>query len=300
MEKNIEDFSKFIKGLDKEISNSKDQVREAEMKNRLREVAEKYAGEDRIISSLELVEDIKNRPEERKIMTGIFELDNILKGFRPNQVVVIAAPTKNGKTSFCMDLTSKMKEHSPLWFPFEEGGDELVTKFIERGEEVPEFCLPKRNEQNSLLWIEQKIIEGIVKYNSQIVFIDHLHFIVPFTADRQDLMIGKTMRELKSIAKRWGVTIVLIAHLKKTRLDREPDLEDLRDSSFVAQEADTVIMLWRQAERVKGEVRITNNVKVSVQANRRTGATGNVKLIFKDGHFLKNDWEDIVDGDYDI
>jgi replicative DNA helicase len=288
----MDNIQEFIKSLEKELSIAKDKRYEAEMMNRLKEAAKIYQGDDKVITSEELVEDIKIRPEELKIMSGIGGLDSILKGFRPNQLIVIAAPTKNGKTVFCMDLTSKMKEYAPLWFPFEEGADELVIKFIERDEEVPHFCVPQKNLPANLLWLEQKIIEGIVKYNSKIVFIDHLHFIVPFSGERQDLMIGQTMRDLKGMAKRWGITIILIAHLKKTKIDRSPDLEDLRDSSFIAQEADTVILLWRQTTREGGDVVTTNNVNVSVQANRRTGKTGNVKMVYKEGHFYEEAWVD--------
>jgi replicative DNA helicase len=141
-----------------------------------------------------------------------------------------------------------------------------------------------------LEWIEKKVIEGIVKFNSKVVFIDHLHFIVPFSQERQDLKIGETMRELKSIAKRWNICIFLICHLKKTRMDTNPDLEDLRDSSFIAQEADTVILLWRRTIREDGEIKVTNQINLSIQANRRTGKTGNIKLTYQDGHFTEYDW----------
>ena len=77
--------------------------------------------------------------------------------------------------------------------------------------------------------------------------------------------------------------------LKKTKLTTAPDLEDLRDSSFIAQEADTVIMLWRKTERESGEVVISNEVVISVQANRRTGKTGNITLKFDNGRFLEVD-----------
>lgn len=283
-------IEKFIENLEKEITETQKDAYDTGTLLRLKEVAKVYQGDDRVITSEELVKEIKTRPPELQMFTGIKSVDDILKGFRPNQLVVLAAPTKNGKTSFAMDITTKMTEHSPLWFPFEEGGDELVIKFLERKETPPQFCLPRENVPYSMEWLEEKIIEGIVKYGSKIVFIDHLHFIVPFSSERQDLKIGETMRALKQIAKRWGICIVLISHLKKTKVDRSPDLEDLRDSSFIAQEADTVIMLWRQSERVKGDIKTTDNVNVSIQANRRTGKTGNIKMKFEDGHFVEYDW----------
>jgi replicative DNA helicase len=167
------------------------------------------AGEDKLISSYDVAERLKTLPEEYKILTGWSGLDAILKGFRLKQVVTIAAPTKAGKTSYCIDLTARMKPQHPLWFPFEEGTDELVQKFIDRKEEPPLFYVPARITGNTLLWIEKKIIESIAKYETQVVFIDHLHFIVPFSAERQDLRIGETMRALKGMAKKWNVVIFI-------------------------------------------------------------------------------------------
>lgn len=289
------DLTEYIKRLEKEVKDNRDKAYDAETMARLLEVSSNYEGSDRVITSEELIEQIKQRPEEVKMFSSFKGIDDILNGFRQKQLVVLAAPTKNGKTSFAMDLTSQMREYNPLWFPLEEGGDELVTKYMERGEQPPHFCLPMRNINGNTQWVEERIIEAVVKYNAKIVFIDHLHFIVPFdnkNAERQDLRIGAVMRELKAIARRWNVCIILIAHLKKTKLDSQPDLEDLRDSSFIAQEADTVIMLWRETKRVHGEIEITNNVNVSVQANRRTGKTGNIKMVYDNGHFIERAWED--------
>jgi len=275
----------FIKALKNEIVSTKEEIKKDEQLSMLHEMLKKYAGEDEVISSLDIAERIKNRPVERMFMSGFKGLDDILNGFRPQQLIVLSAATKSGKTSFCIDLTTRLKDINPLWLPFEESSEELIQKFLDRNEVPPLFYTPSRMAGNTLLWVEKKIIEAKAKWGSEIVFIDHLHFIVPFSQERQDLAIGQCMRELKRMAKTWGVVIVLIAHLKKTKMDTQPDLEDLRDSSFIAQEADTVMMLWRETKKENGEVIITNNVNLSVQANRRTGKTGNIKMEFRDGYF---------------
>jgi hypothetical protein len=64
------------------------------------------AGEDKLISSYDVAERLKTLPEEYKILTGWSGLNAILKGFRLKQVLTIAAPTKAGKTSYCIDLTA--------------------------------------------------------------------------------------------------------------------------------------------------------------------------------------------------
>lgn len=282
----------YLNELEKDINSISSEAEKNQARVRLEEAMRIYNGEDKLISSLEIVERLKTEPEEFKMMTGIAGIDALLKGFRKQQLIVLAAPTKNGKTSFCIELTIRMKETNPVWLPFEESAEELIRKFYERGDAPPLFYTPQSMADNSLQWIEKKVVEGKVKFNAQLFFIDHLHFIVPFTSDRLDTRIGTTMRYLKTIAKTHNVTIVLISHLKKTNMTVAPTLEDLRDSSFIAQEADTVMMLWRlSGKNEDGEVVTTNKTILSIQANRRTGSTGNVKLIFKDGRFAEEEWK---------
>lgn len=277
--------------LEQEVSAIKDKSKSAEAKARLEKAMLVYSGEDELISSLDILERIKTQPEEEKFMTGIVALDNILKGFRKNQLIVLAAPTKSGKSQMTIELAIRMKETNPVFIPFEESAEELVRKFHDRQEVPPLFYTPKNITGNTISWIEKKVVEGIVKFNSKLFFIDHLHFIVPFSSDRLDTRIGQVMRDLKKIAKEHEVIIVIVAHLKKTNMVVSPTLEDLRDSSFIAQEADTVLMMWRAAERRDNEMVITNKTLLSVQANRRTGNTGTVKLIFKDGRFYEEEWQ---------
>lgn len=284
---------KIIEQFIKDLSNEVKEETNPEVSNRiiqLQNTAEEYAGEDRMVSSLEIAEDLKTREPQPVISTGFSDLDKILTGFKETQLIVVSAATKSGKTSFCMDMTLHMKDYNPAWFPFEEPAEELIQKILDRGEQPPLFFTPKHITGNTVTWIEKKIIEARAKYDTRIVFIDHLHFIVEM-GDNVSQQIGKTMRELKRIAKQWDVAIVLIAHLKKTRMEEQPTLEDLRDSSFIAQEADTVLLLYRDAKKINGQVEITNNVNVSVQANRLTGKTGNVQFVFENGKFIQKDWE---------
>lgn len=282
----------FLNELEKDITSIGNSLEKQEKKARLEEAMRVYSGEDKLISSIEILERIKTEPEEYTIKSGFQGLDSILGGFRRQQLIVLAAPTKSGKTSFCVELTIRMEHTNPVWLPFEESAEELIRKFHERGDTPPLFYTPQSITGNTVEWVEKKIVEGKVKYGSELFFIDHLHFIVPLTSDRLDTRIGQTMRNLKTIAKAHNVTIVLVAHLKKTSMIVSPTLEDLRDSSFIAQEADTVMLLWRKAGKNNdGEMQVTNKTVLSVQANRRTGKTGNVKLVFSEGRFTEEEWK---------
>jgi replicative DNA helicase len=284
-------LSHFIEKLEKEIVKTSQDVDKIEDIERLKETAKRYEGDDAVISSEELVERIKNRPEELKLKSGFSGIDRLLDGFRLQQLITLTAATGSGKTTMAMELTIRLKEYNPMWIPFEEGAEELINKFLERNEDPPLFFTPEHIIDKTLEWVEQKIVESIAKYNTKVIFIDHLHFIVPFTTERHDLAVGRTMRELKGLAKKWNICIFIICHLKKTQVTEKPNIDDLRDSSFIGQESDSVIMLWRATKRTTEGIEITNDVVVSVQKNRRTGRTGNIKMTFKDGRFYEQDWQ---------
>lgn len=285
------DVDKLIKSLEVEIKQTQTGVEQINSLERLKEVALIYNGEDKVIPFSDIVSKIKLSREEEKILSGWGGLDDILGGFRFQQVVAVSALTKSGKTSFLMDLTTRIQDYHPLWFPFEESAEELIRKYIERGEEPPVAFTPEVQKANSIEWIESKVIESIAKFNTRVVFIDHLDYIVPFTSEQHHLAISRTMRDLKGLAKKWNIIIFLIVHLQKAKMDTQPTLEDFRGSSSIGQEVDTAILLWREMKREQGQVVITDNVNVSVQANRRTGKTGNVKMKYVNGKFLEEDWE---------
>jgi len=294
-----EKIEKIIKSLENEIVKTQKLAEQADSLARLKEIAKVYRGEDKVIPFSEIADRIRNRKEEPRVMSGFTGLDNLLKGFRPQQLIVVSALTKSGKTQFCMEMTMKMLEQNPLWFPFEESAEELIEKILERGDEPPRSFTPENMSGNAIEWIESKIVESIAKWDTKVVFIDQLDFIVPMSRDDHHLRIGQAMRELKGLAKKWNVIIFIICHLAKARMDTQPTLEDLKGSSSIGQEADTVILLWRESKRQKGEMVITDNVNVSVQANRRTGKTGNVKMVYENGRFIEKAWIDYAKQDLD-
>lgn len=286
------DVENLIGRLQNEIVATQKNYQQAESLSRLKEIAKVYHGEDKIISFDEIADRIRNEKEEIKFMSGYTGVDELLKGFRPQQLIVVSALTGSGKTSFLMDMTTKLKDQNPLWFPFEEGAEELVRKFIERGEEPPKAFTPENMIANTLTWLESKIVESIAKYDTKIIFIDQLDFIVSMKGENHALNVGQTMRELKGLAKKWNVVIFIICHLTKAKMDTQPTLEDLKGSSSIGQEADSVILIWRETKRQGKELIITDNVNISIQKNRRHGKTGNVRMIYDNGKFIEKDWRE--------
>ena len=176
-----------------------------------------------------------------------------------------------------------------LWFSYEVPERQLIAKF---GDSLPDGYLPKVLLDRNLSWVERKIVEAIVKFQTRVVFIDHLHYLIPMKEMRQpSLEIGQVVRNLKIICKKYNIVIFLICHLTKTKFDEAITLDDIRDSSFIAQEADFVITLQRSlAEQSRKQMReegivFLNNATLSVAKNRRTGRLGNRKVALVNGFF---------------
>ena len=129
----------------------------------------------------------------------------------------------------------------------------------------------------------------MAKYNCKVVFIDHLHYLLEMQkmaeAKSISLLVGMMMRELKKMAVNHNLTIFLVSHMRKLMYDKLPELDDLRDSSFIAQESDLVLFLKRKKD---GDI-YTNNATLRVSKNRRNGKLGDIKLSLTNGQFQELD-----------
>lgn len=240
--------------------------------HRLSEFMAEYTGENEVVDSANLLEEIKQFESEERYYTGITALDAIVDGFRSNQVIAVAAPTKAGKTQFCVHLARKLP--NPTMFLFEESAAEVLYKYYKKGLDLPRFYTPKTVVGLDLEGVYLKMIESWAKYNSRIFFIDHLHYLLDDSGVNTTYKIKEVMQQLKEFAKRHDFTIFLVAHIKHVSVNEPPGAEAIRDSSFVAQYADTTIMLWRETKEVgarghKNVINYTNNLLVNVFYNRK-------------------------------
>lgn len=280
--------------FEKHLAELSTQLTTEEQRERLKEAMKVYEGDDKLESSLDIEKRLREGEPIPVFSTGIVALDNLLRGgFRPGQLIVIGAQTKSGKTEFCVFLTEKMKERFPLWFSYEDGAEELVERFMDRNVTVPLFYTPSALKHRTVAWIEERVVESIVKYGTQLVFIDNLQSAVP-RGNNQEQEYTFFVRGLKDVAEKWNIPIVLVHHVVKSDIERAPDLNDLKGSASIAQFANTVIMLWRQTARADNEIVITENVAVSVQAARR-GKPGTVRMTFNGATYYENNWNSTME-----
>ena len=242
-----------------------------------------YEGEDKIISSHEMQSILlSQRNQDFNIGSMCPRLDSALGGFEGGEVTVISGLTGQGKTLFAQSLTRNfhLRDIISTWFSYEVTPKWFIKAF---GDSLPTFYLPTKLKDNTLDWLEERIYEGLLKYGSRAVFIDHLHFLVDMrTRNNMSLEIGFTMRALKKIAIAHNICLFIIAHTEKIRTDSELDINCLSDSSFIGQEADNVLMIWR-------DLKTDNEAFLKVVKNRKHGTYIKIPLIKVNGFLADKD-----------
>lgn len=290
----------LIKKIEAEIKNAEKETQNLEGLQRLQEVMELYEGEHKLIWSHELQQDMDANPKSEPHKTGLVLLDALSDGIREQQLITISAHSKHGKTAFGLFLMEVLEQLHPVFIPLEQSAEELITQRVRNGYAIPRFLTPKRIAARVTVdWLEERMVEGIAKYNSRMIVIDHLGYIDDFGEDnrygRENLAyrLQKVMQSLRQMAIRWNVVVVLLCHIQQQDEGKPPTLSDLKGSSGILQESDKVWLLWIKNE-IKKKVRIyTTKVLLNVAANRQTGGKGNIGLYFdiKTGRYVEdNAW----------
>jgi hypothetical protein len=239
-----------------------------------------YSGEDAVISSHEMLLRLKESPETLiRVKSFLPTLDAALDGgFQDGELYGISGPTKGGKTLLCQTLTMAFakQQYPSMWFSFEVP----IRQFLSQFPEIPLIYLPAKLKAHVMPWVEDRIYESFLKYHSRIVFIDHLHFLFDIgRAKNPSLEIGSVIRKLKTIAVKGGFLIFILCHTVKGKSETDLSYESIRDSSFISQESDSVLMIKRTPDI--GE----NTARLRVEFHRRTGALEKVvNLVKADGY----------------
>lgn len=255
------------------------------------------------------IELSKNAKAHQGQPLGFKTLDALLGGVSSGELIIISAPTYTGKTALAQSITWNLAQANigSLWYSLEVSMWNFLQPFLKNDPQAkwsPDGTLekaghlpiywPKKVESLDFEGLRRTIRYSYLKYGIQHVFIDHLHYLLDYKdidKGSTSMYIGDRLRRLRQIAHETGVSIFLIAHMTKTDDTREPTINDLRDSSFVAQEADAIIVLSRK--RLKEPVsqtlpdgtsyQMTHSpiAKCKIEKARRTGANGSFDLIFE-------------------
>jgi replicative DNA helicase len=260
--------------------------------------------------ALQSVEDLKTGQGGR-LMTNFRDLDRKLGGFKPGELIIIAGRPAMGKTALMTDMMINIAKAGTgvLIFTLEMPETLLTQRAIcnladvdmskARLDEMGEWDWSDLAEQARELQGMNIILSSIGHTPGEVlglthrlrmthgigcVFIDYLQLMsVGRRAENRQQEVSRITRELKSIARRENVPVIVLSQLNRapeSRQDKRPHLSDLRDSGAIEQDADVVMMLYRDDYYDQQKETEPTGATEVIIAKQRNGPTGVVEMVF--------------------
>ena len=267
------------------------------------------------------IEAQRNRGDLTGLPSGFLDLDEMLGGFNPGELTVIAARPAMGKTAFALNLMEHAATHRPahfdhdpaiLFFSLEMGRLSIVQRMLSSRARVDAHKMRTGNIdpaafadlthaagdlQKTKLFLDDTPGLTIMAVRSRarrmkhqsgldMIVLDYLQLMNAKAENRQQ-EISLISRSLKDLARELEVPILALSQLSRSvesREDKRPLLSDLRESGSIEQDADVVLMLYR-GEYYNQTEENRGQAEV-ICAKHRNGATGKVKLQFT-GNILR-------------
>jgi replicative DNA helicase len=272
---------------------------------------------DLVVRSMErLVEASERGSEITGLPTGFIDLDRTTGGLRPSNLVVVAARPSMGKTAFALGIAEHValeENGSVAVFSLEMSGEELVQRFLSSAamvdsgrvrngrlgpEDWPRISHAADRLANSRLFIDDSEGMSVAEMRTKarrlksregldLVIVDYIQLMEGPRARRDENRVQELStisRSLKMLARDLAVPLICISQLNRgpdARTDKRPMLSDLRESGAIEQDADMVLMIYRDdyydpdtEEKGVAEINVAKNrngpvdrVKVTFMAN---------------------------------
>lgn len=244
------------------------------------------------------------------IPTGFKDLDGKLLGMQPGQLIIVAARPAMGKTSFVLNVAVQVCRAVNLpvaIFSLEMMASELSTRILSSEAQINSRKMRIKNfsegelkriahtvnELSDLpLYINDSASVTLLDIRSQcrkiksesglgLIVIDYLQLMQSIRAGQlsREQQISEISRGLKNLAKELDCPIIALSQLNRSlesRPDKRPLLSDLRESGSIEQDADIVLMLYR--DEVYNPETEAKGMAEAIIGKNRSGETGKIDL----------------------
>ena len=246
------------------------------------------------------------------VPTGYVDLDRLTGGLQRSDLIILAARPSVGKTALALGMAygaAIQHKRTVGLFSLEMSADQLVQRLLatETGIDSHRLRLGqiddaewdrisrafgKLSEANvfiddsaalSVMDVRTKARRLQAEHGVDLIVIDYLQLMSSKRTDNRVQEISEISRGLKQLARELNVPVVALSQLSRaveTRSDHRPMLSDLRESGSIEQDADVVMLIYRE------EIYDPNTEKKGIAevhiAKHRNGPVGTVPLRFFD------------------
>ncbi len=259
------------------------------------------------------VADLAQRPGDfHGVPTGFTDLDKLLNGLQPSDLLIVAGRPGQGKTGFLLTIAKNAgltyKKRVAI-FSLEMSNEQVVQRLIAQETGISSQSLSTGkladNEWNLFnhaievfgstsiflddtpaltpLQLRTKCRRLHLEFGLDLIIIDYLQLMGGDTRnDNRVQEVSHISRSLKVLARELNVPVLTAAQLSRAveqRTDKRPILSDLRESGSLEQDADIVMFIYRPDEYEKDSDK--QNITKIMVAKHRNGPVGEIDLVFR-------------------
>jgi replicative DNA helicase len=258
------------------------------------------------------IDELARRPDEIfGVPTGFIDLDRMLTGLQPSDLLIIAGRPGQGKSGFLLSVAKNaalLHKKRVAIFSLEMSNEQVVQRLLaqETGIDSQRLRNGKLTEEEwpllthaievlgdtqiylddtpaiTPLALRTKCRRLHMEFGLDLVLVDYLQLMAGDThTDNRVQEVSYISRNLKVLARELDVPVLAAAQLSRAveqRTDKRPVLSDLRESGSLEQDADIVMFIYRPDQYEKETVK--QNVAEIIVAKHRNGPSGSVELVF--------------------
>ncbi|MBM3778495.1 MAG: replicative DNA helicase [Acidimicrobiia bacterium] len=245
--------------------------------------------------------------------TGFVDLDEMTRGFQKGDLIIVAGRPSMGKTSLVLNAAQHVaaQPDRPVgFFSLEMSKESLFLRLLASEAQIdshrllsgaigqrdyPRISHALETLSAMRLFIDDSAGIGALEMRAKARRLQAEHGLSLIVVDYIQLMTGRgrfenrtlelasISRSLKGLAKELDVPVVVLSQLSRapeSRADHRPQLSDLRESGALEQDADLVILIFREDAYNRDPDAEHAGIAELIVAKQRNGPTGTVKLAF--------------------
>lgn len=273
------------------------------------------AGEDTLLGVRDELNEVFDKISEfmltkdklTGVPTGFYDLDKLTSGLQKSDLIIIAGRPSTGKTAFALNIAANAAfEEGKMVaiFSLEMSRGQLLTRMLcsqarvnmqsvlqgtVTSEDIVRIVNAMPQMTHSGLMIDDSANVSVAEIRSRcrrakaktgldLIIIDYLQ-LMKTTGKRSEnrvLEIAELTRSLKVLARELDVPIILLSQLSRAADKVRPTMAHLRESGAIEQDADLIILLYREG-MFNPEA---GNIAEAIIAKNRNGPTSSIEMVF--------------------
>ena len=265
-----------------------------------------------VVERIQELHDRDNPSEITGVPTGFTDLDRMTSGLQPGDLIIVAGRPSMGKTAFALNIAEYVAVDVGLpvaVFSMEMGGTQLAMRMLASIGRLDSHRVRTGrltdDEWSRLTYALGKLHEAPMHIDETggmnptdlrgrarrlkrqvgklgLIVIDYIQLMGSTRQnENRATEVSEISRSLKALARELEVPIIALSQLSRKveeRTDKRPMMSDLRESGAIEQDADVILMMYRE-DYYKPDTPDKGMAEVII-GKQRNGPTGTVSLAF--------------------